>query len=94
MDRKEVCEFLVQNEVPGELMAYADHGELGCAAVASNGMKFVFSAEYLAQAEPKAEAARAEASPQKQTGRGHAPTTKRRATKKRTTTRKKRTTSK
>jgi hypothetical protein len=53
MDRKEICEYLVQNEVPGELMAYADHGELGCAAVASNGMKFVFSAEKLAETEEK-----------------------------------------
>ncbi|MGW8145044.1 MAG: hypothetical protein ACWGN2_11665 [Anaerolineales bacterium] len=38
-------------------MKYVDLGDEGCKAIAANGMKFVYSAEYLAQAEPKAKAA-------------------------------------
>lgn len=54
MDRKEVCEFLVSNEIgEGELMAYTDYGDQGCAAIGHNGMKFTFTPEQLAAAEPK-----------------------------------------
>jgi len=54
MNRREVSEFLVKNEVgEGELMKFRDEGDQGCVAIAHNGMKYRFTNEQLIAAEPK-----------------------------------------
>jgi hypothetical protein len=80
MERKEIAAFLIGCKA-SEFMGYADKGDEGCVVIGPDGKKYRFSADYLAQAKPKAEPAKP-AKPKKR-----APT--KRSTKSQTTTKKK-----
>ena len=57
MDRKVICTFLAQNQVPGDIIKFRDEDQAGCVVIAANGMKFRFTNDQIVAAEPKYKAA-------------------------------------
>jgi hypothetical protein len=57
MDRKVICTFLAQNQVPGDIIKFRDEDQAGCVVIAANGMKFRFTNAQIVAAEPKYKAA-------------------------------------
>lgn len=53
MDRKVICTFLAQNQVPGDIIKFRDEDQAGCVVIAANGMKFRFTNAQIVAAEPK-----------------------------------------
>lgn len=90
MERKAIAAFLV-GCAPEEFMAYADKGEEGCAVIGPDGKKYVFGADVLYAAEPKAKAA---AEPVKHAEPAAKPKPAAKSTTRRQTTRRKTTTKK
>ena len=64
MDRKEISAFLIGCE-PDQLMAFKNYGDDGVAAIGPDGKKYIYSVEFLDQAEAKRKAAEQAAKPAK-----------------------------